>query len=140
MKFTRKLRKMGNLINFLFFRKTGEHVRNMFFLCPQLTEDQGEFSRDDGDFTEGERRGGDPNVGTRPHLMRWRILKGWRTSQSSHAPHTPTSTPTPPHSSSLHSTTLPHHPTPLPIHSTHSLISPFTHAPLPFNSHASPKP
>jgi hypothetical protein len=36
---------MGNLINFLFFRETGEHVRNMFFLCPQLTEDQGEFTK-----------------------------------------------------------------------------------------------
>jgi hypothetical protein len=117
MKFTRKIRKMGNLIKSLFFRETGEHVRNMFFLCPQLTEDQGEFSKDEGDFTGVERRGGDPKIGTRPHLMRWRILKGWRTSQSPTRPHTPPSTPL-----ILTSLTL-HYPS-TSLHSTHLHIPP----------------
>jgi hypothetical protein len=73
MNLSRKIRKRGHLINFLFFRKTGEHVGNMFFLCPQSTGILGEFTREVGDFTGVTWRGGDPNEGTRPHLLVWRI-------------------------------------------------------------------
>jgi hypothetical protein len=115
MKITRKLQKMGDLIHFLFFRRTGEHVENMFFLCPQFTEDQSKFNYGGGDFTRGERRGGDPKEGTQPHLMMWHIPKEGCTSQGSQLaltlPLTPTSTP--PHST---------HPYITPLHSPFTLV------------------
>jgi hypothetical protein len=42
--------KKGHLINFLFFRKSGEHVGNMFFLGSQSTLSLGEFTGEEGDF------------------------------------------------------------------------------------------
>jgi hypothetical protein len=61
-------------------------------------------------------------VGTRPHLMRWRIPKGW-----AHIPklHASPNSPSTPHS--LHS--LPLHSTSLTLHSTH-LPTPLTITPL----------
>ena len=116
--------KRGNLIKSLFFRETGEHVRNMFFPCPQLTKGLSEFSKVVGNFNWSDVGMEEiPMKGLDPTCIDGALRRG-----GAHRKET-TRTPTPSHTLKL--TSLPLTLTSLPLYPT-SL--PFTSHPL----HTSP--